>query len=141
MYAVFSLCVGIIGVLLVIIIRLVQTRSRIKKQARMDITDPIPSSSPPPPHDDFTSALLNGNHTHPQGDTSGEEAAEIISYNINRPPPFPTDTGTRSFNNYYGWLERESVIMWKHTSLVLQMVGECKGWNMREKILFKVLHT
>ncbi len=121
LYAVLSLCVGIILVLLVIIVRLVQTRRRVKREARMDITDPVPTSSPPPP-DDFTSALLNGNHSHPQGDTSGEEAAEIISYSHNRgPPPFRSDTGTRSFNNYYGWLERESVIMWSYASVV-------QGW-------------
>ncbi len=107
LYGLLSLSVGVILLLLVIIIRLAQAQRRATRRAKMDITDPIPSSSPPPPHDDFTAALLNGNHAHAgggsQADTSGEDAAEIISYSHSRgPPPFRSDTGTRSFHNYYG---------------------------------------
>ena len=89
--------------LLVIIIRLVQTRRSVKRKARLDVTDPVPLSPPPEPHDDYlTAALLNGNHTHPQADTSGEEGIEILSYHNRGPPPFRSDTGNRSFTNYYG---------------------------------------
>ena len=94
LYLTLGIFTGLILVLLVIIARLLQTRKRHKRKAKLDITDPVPSS--PHPAEDFT--LLDNEH-----DTDG---IEILSINhSNRPPPFPTDTASRSLNNYYGWLE------------------------------------
>jgi len=113
LYLILGLFSGLILVLLVIIVRLMHTRTRYSRRAKLDISDPIPSS--PHPQEDFT--LLESEH-----DTDGIEILGINHSNSRGPPPFPTgpqlysndtaprgsydtaprsyDTAPRSLNNY-----------------------------------------
>ena len=99
LYLILGLFAGLILVLLVIIFRLIQTRRKRERRAKLDISEPVPSSTTRGT-EDFT--LLDN--------STGTEGIEILSINHNRPPPFRndtgppyrTDTGSRSMNNYYG---------------------------------------
>lgn len=91
LYLVLGLFSGLILVLLVIICRLIQTRRQQDRQAKLDITETVPTSTRQ--NEDFS--LLDNSQE--------SDGIEILSINHNHgPPPFRSDTGSRSMNNYYG---------------------------------------
>ena len=129
LYLILGLFGGLILVLLVIICRLIQTRRKQERSAKMDISEPLPTSPAGMP-EDFT--LLDNSQE------SSDNGIEILSINHNRPPPgYHTDTGSRSMNNYYGWLEGnprqesnrgETPIWWQslHNIMFLTYVMHCE---------------
>ncbi len=125
MYAVLAACIGIITILLVIIIRLAVLRRRDKKEAKLNISEPLVNAPPPPPPE--TSTLLEPD--------DHDDGIEMLSYHqsgsLSRPPPNPpshqgslsrppvsltgslnrsnhwtndyrNDVANRSLQNYYG---------------------------------------
>lgn len=96
LYVLLFTAVAVIMVLLVIIFRLSFTRRQKKRQAKLDISDPIPNS--PIPNGD--------NLTFLEPTPDRQDGIEMLSFNqsgtFHRPPPtFTTNQngGTSTFNN------------------------------------------
>jgi len=79
LYLLLGLMTGIILLLLLVICRLVYTKRRHERQAKLEISEPIPNSS----HKTEDFSLLDRSN-------SSNDGIEILSISQNRPPPYVT---------------------------------------------------